>query len=120
MRSKTVSLKIPHRLYDAYVKLAVRCGYPSVSALLVLNPLYALMVNAEHSITAPLANLTPEAQDEIIERVVSAWERDEFTHGSFFEKTLAEVAAKLKLDVSPEIFGVLVSDTMRKQRSKRS
>lgn len=116
MRSKPLSGKIPHRLYEAYEKLAERCGYPNVWALMIWNPFYALMVNANHSLTASIANMSPEAQDQIIEEVVSNFEQNNFSHGSYFERTLREAVERLQLPISAEVLETLVAELARKPR----
>lgn len=118
MRSKTVSLKIPWRLWEAYEKLAPKCDYLDAAQLLIWNPFYALMVNAKHSLTAPISKLNPEAQDAVIERVVSAWEKGEFAHGSFLERTLADIVKDFDLPVKPEVIETLVSDAVRRRKQK--
>ena len=118
MRSKALSGKIPHRLYEAYEQLAVRCGYPNVWSLMMWNPFWALMVDARHSVTASIANMSPEAQDAIIEEVVSAWERGEFTHGSYFERTLREAVERLELPISADVLETLVAELARNPRKK--
>lgn len=116
MRSKTVTLKIPWRLWEAYEKHAREAGYEGASAMLIWAPFYSLMVGKPHIITAPIASLRPDAQDEIIETIVGRYERGEFTHRSLLENELADVVAKFKLPVAPEVVGTLVSAGVRRQK----
>ena len=118
MRSRNVSLKIPHRLYDAYEKLAKQCGYENVSQLLVFNPLYALMVNAQHSLTADIAKLSPEAQDAAIEQIVKDFENGSYSHGSYFERTMREAVERLQLPISADVLETLVAELARNPRKK--
>lgn len=92
------------------------CDYEDVSQLLIWNPFWALMVNAKHSITAPISKLKPAAQDEVIEQVVSAWERGEFAHGSFLERALTDVVKKFDLPVKQDVIETLVSEAVRNRK----
>jgi hypothetical protein len=51
---------------------------------------YSLLVQKPHTVTAPIAQSSLEIQDEIIDQVVSAYERGEIKKGSYFEALLSE------------------------------
>lgn len=116
MRSKKVTLAIPHRLWDALEKHAPEVGYTDARQLLTWSAFYSLLVQKPHVITAPIAQSPIEVQDDIIEQVVSAYERGETRRGSFFEALLADVAARLGITAPAEVVKAVVSDTVRNRR----
>lgn len=116
MRSRTVSLKVPHSLWDAYEEFARVAGYDSAQQMLIWNPLYGMMSGGKHIITAEVARWNPEAQDAFVERVVEAWKRGETSHGQFLARAIEDVVKQFKLPVSPEVVGTLVSAAVRKRK----
>jgi len=53
-------------------------------------------VGKPHTVTAPIAQATPDIQDMFIEDVVSAYERGDTRKGSYFEVVLEDVIKRFK------------------------
>ena len=120
MRSKKVTLSIPHRYWEGLEKLAPLVGYQDARALLTWSPLYAFTVpDKPHTVTAAIAEAPAEVQDEFIEKIVGAFERGEIRHGSFFEALLADVAQRLGITAPLDVVRAVVSDTVRNRRGKK-
>lgn len=119
MRSKKVTVSIPHRHWDALEKLAPELGYDGARELITWAPLYFfLCAHKKHTFTAGLSGLPPDVQDEIIERVVSAYERGETGKGSYLEAVLTDVAQRLGITVPLEVIQAVVADTVRNRPRK--
>lgn len=116
MRSKKVTLAIPHRLWDAFEKHAVQVGYTDARQLLVWSAFYSLLVQKPHVVTGPIAQMPLEVQDLFIDEVVGAFERGEFKRGSFFEHILAEVVQRCGVNLPQEVVRTVVADTVRNRR----
>jgi len=118
MRSKKVTLSIPHRLWDALERHAKEVGYTSARELLTWSPLYSLLIQRPHSITAPIAGAPPDLQDELVEQIVSAYERGDIKKHSYFEQILADIAQRLAITTPPDIVHAVVADTVRSRAKK--
>jgi hypothetical protein len=113
MRSKKVTLYFPWRYWEALEKHAPEMGYENATQLVTWMPLYSLTVGRPHYATAPIAKAAGSVQDMIIEEIVAAFERGEFKHRSYFEKTIKRVLDKFNLPVPPELMDTLVADAMK-------
>lgn len=119
MRSKKVTLTIPNRLWDAYEKHALEVGYTNAKQMLVWDPLYSLMVGRPHLITGPLSQCPMQIQDEIIEDIVSSYERGEFTKGTFLGALLDDVVTRLGVTATPETLRAVIADAIRNRPRRK-
>ena len=118
MRSKKVTLAIPNRLWDALEQHAREVGYSDARQFLVWCGFYSLLVQKPHTITAPIAQSSLEIQDEIIDQVVSAYERGEMKKGSYFEALLADVIQRLGVTMPAEVIRAVVAESVRNRPRK--
>lgn len=95
-------------------------GYSDARQFLVWCGFYSLLVQKPHTITAPIAQSPLEIQDEIIEQVVSAYERGEINRGSYFEALLADVVQRLGVTAPADIVRAVVADSVRNRKRKSS
>lgn len=122
MRSKKVTLNIPWREWEALEKLAPLLGYESAQHLLIFSPLYTFSANASHDVTVAISRMSVDAQDAKIDEIISAWERGEFTHGSYLAEVIADVVKKLRLPIPEETLTALVREavTQRPKGTKKT
>lgn len=120
MRSKKVTLSIPHRLWELLEKHAREVGYADARKLLTWSPIHSLLVRKPHAITAPIAEAPPELQDEIVEQIAEAYERGETRKGSYFEAVLEDIVQRLGVSAPVEVVRAVVAETVRHRPRKKS
>jgi hypothetical protein len=114
MRSKKVTLNIPWRLWGALEKKAPLAGYRNARAMLTWGPLYWLTVNKPHWATAPIAEMSPEAQDGVVEDIVSAFESGTGDgHRLYLEEVLLDVVKQFNLPVDATQLRALMSEIIK-------
>jgi len=120
MRSKKLSLNIPHKLLEAYEKHAREMGYECASQMLIWSPVYSLMLRRAHLITAPLSHLPRDAQDVFVDELVDNLDKPPAESASYMERLLAEVIKKFGLPVPPGVVAAMLADAVKSVPPKSS
>lgn len=88
MASQSRSLKLSPDLADIAELRAQQLGYPSWNAYVKGLIRYDAMVNGPHSVTLPIAQMPPKAQDEMDAKLLENTKRGVAERGQFLARLL--------------------------------
>ncbi len=120
MRSKPVTVKIPHKLVDVFEQHAKDLGYESLPQFLIWTGVYSIMVGKAHRITVPIAQSAPAIQDRVIDDLVDRFEAGESFREAYLETLLSEVLQKLGYAGKEDIVEAVIADTIKKRTARRA
>jgi hypothetical protein len=115
MRSKKVTISVPHKLYELAEKFAKHAGYAKTNDLFIWSAFYAIAMGSRHIVTAPIAGASPNIQDMYIEELRNAVERGENTK-SFFAELFSKVVEEFKIDAPVDVVRAMVSEVARTRK----